>query len=121
MNSILQSISQIFIEDDNDDNDNNDNHDVHNNQSNKNLIEYIEKIQTKFTNQIDELNLENEKLKKKLELSEKEANEYYSKYIETKECLDIHVQANNNLTESINKSRQNKEPNFLSMFNDYFK
>ena len=110
MNTLLHSISQVFIKN---------NEQV--NENNENLIEYIEKIQTKFVNQIEKLNLENEELKKKLELSEKTSKEYYNKYLETKECLEIHVQVNNNLTESINKSKQNQQPTFLNMFNEYFK
>ena len=81
----------------------------------KNLVKYIEEIQKKFINQIEELRLENEKIKK-------EKEEYKSKYFEVKECLDIHVKANNNLIESVSKYKENCSSNtFLNKINEYLK
>ena len=74
----------------------------------KNLILYIEQIQKKFSNQIDKLTFENEKLslqntelKKQLKRSREESLGYFNKLSNMQECLKIQIETNDSLLKII--------------------
>lgn len=70
-------------------------------------LKYIETIQNKFISIIEEKNLQIEKL-------EKDKNLYYTKYIDTKECLEVQLSTNNNLLKIIKeKEDESKKSSFF--------
>ena len=80
-----------------------------NNESNKEemYLKYIETIQNKLIDIIEEKNL-------KIESLEKETNLYYTKYINTKECLEVQLSTNNKLLKIIkNKEDESKKSSFF--------
>lgn len=67
-------------------------------------LKYIETIQNKFISIIEEKNL-------KIESLEKEKNLYYTKYVDTQECLEVQLSTNNNLLKIIKeKEDESKNP-----------
>ena len=90
----------------------------------QNLLNYIEEIQTKFTNQIDQLNLENEsitlqntQLKKNLEKSNKESMHYFIELSNMQECLKIQIETNDNLLKLVKNNENSLSSKFLNYFN----
>tara|TARA_B100001027_G_scaffold204762_1_gene167154 strand:+ start:811 stop:1140 length:330 start_codon:yes stop_codon:yes gene_type:complete len=77
-------------------------------QNEKNLILYIEQIQKKFSNQIDQLNFDNEKLssqntqlKTQLKACQAESLGYFNKLSNMQECLKIQIETNDSLLKII--------------------
>jgi len=90
----------------------------------QNLLNYIEEIQKKFTNQIDQLNLEiehltlqNKELKKKIQKSNKESIYYFNNLSNVQECLKIHIETNNRLLKLLKKNENTVSSKILNYFN----
>ena len=92
-------------------------------QNEKNLILYIEQIQKKFTNQIDQLNFENEKLSlensklnKELKKSNEQTISYFNQLSNMQECLKIQIETNNNLLQIIKDNENSLSYKLFNLF-----
>jgi dynactin complex subunit len=90
----------------------------------KNLLAYIEEIQTKFIDQIEKKNLQNETLilenqilKNKVKESNEEVINYYNQLSNMQECLKIQVETNEKLLTLVKENENSFSSRILNYFN----